>query len=138
MGTAVLEYTLGAQHSHAFISGVSSLAAAGTLAQTAAAQSGATLSKVAFTQQTTFEASAPKAADFDLSEYALLYFRDADDHRFSLAIPSPLVNIFETVNGNHTVKKPIGDALAEALSTATGHEIAFRHGGLVSRNITNY
>lgn len=138
MGTAVLEYTLTTQHCHAFISGVSSPAHAETLAQAASAYSGASLTKVAFTQQTTFEASAPKAADFSLSEYALLYFRDADDHRFSLAIPSPLAAIFETVNGNHVVKKTIGDALAANLSAATGRVIAFRHGGLVSRNITDF
>ena len=77
---------------------------------------------------------APTAATYQsVAAKAVLTFRSSDNDIVKLSVPAPKASMFNSLTGVQTVTGVAGNALATALSTATGKTLTFLQGVFASR-----
>ena len=130
---STITWSDGAKRMPVRVEGVTSQSALETLADSMKTYSNAVYMGVSVFFENASPGSPTAATYQSVAAKAVCTFRTSDNDIVKLSVPAPKASMFNTLTGVQTVTGTAGNALASALSTATGKTCTFLQGVFASR-----
>jgi len=131
--SATIQYSLNYQSRLCYYQLGDDLSALPAFATVLQGYSNAKIYRITATQSDGFSGSETPGEVDNTDFEAYVSLRDTDEHKpYAVLIPAPKMSMFDYIaqSGTYRIKKTVGDAIAVAYSTYSGHNLIFEHGWL--------